>query len=635
MIARVVSCVLLVLMLFAVPGPALPNRPTNIVLVIGDDHGWPDSGFMGHGVIETPNLDRLAAEGTLFTNAQLPASVCRPTLQTLLTGLHPEQWTATRSAVVARSGPIPFREEVVHFRTLPGELARRGYRSWEGGKMWEGTFAQAGFSQGMANTRPLGQSGVDGAFFGRDGWEAERCGESRVSDAPCPALDPLRAFLDEADDDPFFLWFAPMLPHLPFDPPPEFTARYRDRGLTPDEILYFAQVTRLDAVIGELLLELEQRGLQEDTLVIYMSDNGWRVGQGAFGALGHGKGSLHELATRTPVVFHWPGRVPDGVVREDLVAAEDLFPTILDYAGAEPLPDRPGRSLRPAIERSAATGRDRYVSSFLGVSSEYRGFWVRTPMWRYIAFEDGHEELYAIAEDPFEEHDLASARADLLPGFRADVAAWRHAIVEPPPRLEISGRLVDEAGAPIPGASLGLDAATGDLVVRTGADGTFRFLNLPHGGYRIVARAGVSTLLSPVGVSLPVGPTGAHLPGLVGRPESDPRTRRSGTAIVSGRLLTRDRVPLVDTRVFVRDIGDASSAVLEVGVRTDPTGRWFAENLPAGRYRIEAEVPAGFRAANAEIEVTAGTHRIQNLTTAKIRLAGEAGTEADATSHRR
>lgn len=621
MFLRLASCWFVLLSFCALAGPAWSERPKNIVLVIGDDHGWPDSGFMGHDAIETPTLDRLAEAGTVFTNAQLPAPICRPTLQTLLTGLHPSQWLATQAAVVARSGPIPFREEVVHFRTLPGELERRGYRSWEGGKMWEGTFAQAGFTHGMANTRPLGPFAVEGDYFGRDGWDAARCGETRLSDAPCPALDPMREFLDEVDGEPFFLWFAPMLPHVPFDPPPEFIARYLDRGLTLPEIVYYAQLTRLDAVIGELLRELDERGLREDTLIIYLSDNGWELGQGFFGDFGHGKGSLHELGTRTPIVFHWPGHVPEGAVRGDLVSAEDLFSTILDYAGAEPLPDRPGSSLRAAIEHGVPADRARYVSYFRGVSSEYRGYWVRTPRWRYMAFEDGHEELYEIAVDPFEEHDLASVRSDLLPGFRADVAAWQIAIVTPPPRLEISGRLIDEQGDPIVGSSLSLDGPAGGLSVRTGANGEFRFQNLPHGEYQIVADAGLSSLISTASVSLPVGPTGSHLPALIGRPEPDPRARRAGSSMLSGRLMTRGRVPLADARVFVKSIGKRSSAGIEVIVPTDSTGRYLAENLPIGRYRIEAEVPEGFRAANSQVKLAAGKHRIRNLHTAALRLS--------------
>jgi uncharacterized sulfatase len=587
------------LVLLLLIASAAAAQPPNVVLVIGDDHGWPDSGFMGHEVVATPALDELAASGTLFTNAQLPAPVCRPTLQNLLSGLHPQQWSAKRRALTA-AGTLPivffpelYRREVEHYRTLPRELARRGYRTWEGGKMWENTFEEAGFTHGMANTLlPSPQS--DGQQLGREGWDPARCGASRTLDEPCPALAPLREFFDEIGEAPFFLWFAPMLPHLPFDPPAEFTDPYQGRGLSDGEILYYAQVTRMDAVIGELFRELEERGHQDDTLVIYVSDNGWQIGQGFFSDLGHGKGSLHELATRTPLIFHWPGRVPAGVVREELVAVEDLFPTILDYAGAEPLPDRRGASLKSSVEDGGPVGLDRYVSFFNGREAIYRGHYVRTPRWRYMSFADGHEELYEIRVDPFEELDLASSRSDLLAGFRDDVLAWESEISQPPPRLEIAGRLVDEDGSPIAGASLRLHSASAPLEVMTNSDGAFRFQNLVHGDYTLGPGQRV-TSLGAVAVSLPVGPTGSYLPRVVGNPGE--ALGRPAASTISGRLATRADEPLADALVFVMNLRPRPS--VEVAVRTDAKGRYRAENLPAGVYSVRAELPAGLRTRRA------------------------------------
>jgi uncharacterized sulfatase len=602
---RFVRCSLsLVFLVLSASGSAA--QPPNIVLVIGDDHGWPDSGFMGHEVVATPALDELAAGGTVFTNAQLPASVCRPSLQTLLSGLHPEQWRAKRQALAA-AGTIPivffpelYRQEVVHYRTLPRELARRGYRSWEGGKMWEGTYLQAGFTHGMANTL-LAPPEIDGSELGREGWDPTRCGASRDVELPCPALAPVREFLQESGEAPFFLWFAPMLPHTPFDPPAQFTDPYQDRGLSADEIVYYAQVTRMDAVIGELLRELEDHGNRDDTLVIYISDNGWQIGQGFFSDLGHGKGSLHELATRTPLVFHWPGRVPAGVVREELVAADDLFPTILDFAGAEPLPDRRGVSLKPAVEDGAPAGLDHYVSFFRGIEEIYQGHYLRTPRWRYMSFADGHEELYEILVDPFEVLDLASARPDLLPGFRDAVLAWESEIREPPPRLEIAGRLESEAGTPIAGATLTLHSASAPLEVMTNADGAFRFQNLPHGDYSLGPGRRVTSLI-PVAVSIPVGPTGSYLPQVIGIPGES--LGRPTASTISGRLVTRANEPFADALVVVREFAQRHD--VEVSVRTDAHGRYRAENLPAGLYSIRAELPAGLRTRRAVCAV--GNH---------------------------
>lgn len=590
------------------------NRPPNIVLIIGDDHGWAYSGFMGDPVVQTPHLDTLAEQGTLFTQAQLPASICRPALQTLLSGLHPRQWEAKRLALAAVR-PIPYRQEVVHYRTLPRELARRGYRSWEGGKMWEGTYAQAGFSDGMANTTPLGLFGVEGDRFGRDGWVADRCGDTRSSDAPCPALEPLRAFLDETGDSPFFLWFAPMVPHLPFDPPAEFTELYTGRDLSPEEIVYYAQVTRLDALVGELVRELETRGVRDDTLILYVSDNGWEIGQGGFFALGHGKGSLHELGTRTPIIFHWPGHVPDGAVHDELVAAEDVFPTLLDYAGAEQLPDRDGASLRPLIEGRGRVERARYVSSFRGVAPEYRGHFVRTSRWRYMDFEDGHEELFDIVDDPFELVDLVALRPEVVVPMRAAVAEWETRIDLPAPRLEVVGRLISHDGQPIGDASLVLTSPgsplAGPLEVITGPDGGFRFQNLPHGAHVLTPGRRLSALIDPLPITVPVGSTGRFVGEIVGIEHADPAPRRPRAGTLAGRVLTKHGAPLADATVSVR--GRHRREAVSVVLRTDAGGRYLAEHLPPGRYAVEVAAPVGFQAKHVVVSVHGGRRHVRDL----------------------
>ncbi len=502
----------------SVASPALNARaadPPNIVLVIGDDLAWPDAGFMGHAQIQTPALDSLAAGGTVFTNAQLPASNCRPSLQSLLSGLHPEQWRAKRRALVEAGGPIPAREEVVHYRTLPRELARRGYRSWQGGKMWEGSFEQAGFDAGTAAPGPFGPFETR-TRFGREDWDADRCGATRTRPDPCPALAGLGRFLDGVGDAPFFLWFAPMLPHAPFDPPPAFVAPYESLGLDRDHVLYYAQISRLDALVGELLRELETRGLRRDTLVVFLSDNGWQVGQGKLGQLGHGKSSLHELGTRTPIVFNWPDRVPAGVRHDALVSSEALFPTFLDYAAAPQLPDRRGTSLKPGIERGEAVGIERYVSFFKGILPATTGHFVRTPEWRYTSAQNGSEQLYRIREDPFEKTDVAGENPALLAEFRQDVRVWQEAIQQPPSLLELAGILRDERGRPIGDVGLKLLAAGASFDARTDGNGAFVFRKLPHGAYRLRPGVGLLRLKEEVVGVLPVGPTGSYLPSVIG-----------------------------------------------------------------------------------------------------------------------
>ena len=555
---------------------ATPERP-NIVLLIGDDHGWPYSGFMGDPIAKTPNLDALAAGGTLFTDAQSTSSVCVPSLRALLAAIHTDQWDAHTAAIDAMLGPQPFRSEVAHLWTVPRALAWQGYVSWEGGKLWEGTYAQAGFSQGMATVPGTWFTSV-GDHFGRDGWEDGS------------ALDPLRGFLDTVGDRPFFTWIAPLIPHYPYDAPAEFQSQYDHLGLTVNEAGYYANISWLDALAGAIVAELDARGLRDNTLIVYLSDNGLGIDQPIAG-VGQGKGTLAELGFRTPLILNWPGHVQAGVVRDDLVSELDVPATILDFAGAEPIVSGGGRSLKPAVETGTAAGRDQIVGHYVGNLPENTGYFVRTQTWRYIAVADGTEEIYAIASDPFEEVDVADLHPDLLPGFQADIADWQAAITRAPDELEAAGRLTDAAGAPLGGQPLQLvgRSAAGvklRLDVITGPNGDFRFVALPQGSYVLRSPSQLPLSLGPysgeIPVALPFGGLDQYLPVQAAPPAA---STAAGTATIRGVLRDAGGHPLGARAVVVRR---AAQPTVDVVVRTAADGRYRAENLPPGIYRLTA-----------------------------------------------
>jgi arylsulfatase A len=412
------------------PAPVAPN----IVLLVGDDHGYRDFGFMGSQLVQTPNLDALAREGTVFPNAYVTASICGPSLRSLVTGLHPYQWNLRKQRLardgVARGGLA----EIQDYVTLPRLLADAGYASYQAGKFFGGSYDLAGFSEGMNGPEDELRFGGAGKQLGR-----------------AVSMAPVNDFLDRQSDGPFFLWFAPMLPHHPFDAGPEHSAPYRDRGLSGPAAKYYANVTRFDALVGELVAALEARGLREQTLIVYLADNGWDQGpqEVPAGALTggwdrdgeKGKYSMHELGFRTPVVLNWPGQVPSGALNEGLVSAVDLFPTFLDYAGAAPRPERPGTSLRPAVEGRAAWEREAVVGSMIHVrDSELRtlppegrrylepepAYFVRDRDWHYIYYEAwGAEQLFDVRRDPDEKHDLAPQNPDLSARYRTRIEQWK------------------------------------------------------------------------------------------------------------------------------------------------------------------------------------------------------------------
>jgi uncharacterized sulfatase len=419
-----------------------PSDRPNLVLIISDDQGYEDQGFMGSDVISTPHLDRLARGGVVFTTGYSTASLCRPALNSLLTGLDPQQWERRVSRFARKKDPNrerpPFTE-IQDFETLPRLLAQRGYTSFQAGKHWEGTYATAGFTDGMTRVK-RGPSDLPGG-----------AGLALVRET----LDPVLDFVDANLNRPFFLWFAPMLPHPPHDAPDTFLDRYKDAGLDPRLAAYYANISRLDAGVGELLAHLDRRGLRERTVVVYLADNGWQ-GAGYFdernvtwgGAAG--KGSLYELGFRTPIVVSGPGLVPEAARRHALVSLLDVFPTLLDYAGIVPPGDRPGSSLRPIVEGKTEEGHPFLTGAMDRVRADTRdgrwlgpepgekrkpgplggqvmvegGRFLRDERWHYLWYRSRPDELYDLATDPVETRNVADTHPEVVERNREHIRRW-------------------------------------------------------------------------------------------------------------------------------------------------------------------------------------------------------------------
>jgi arylsulfatase A-like enzyme len=443
------------------PGQASAAKP-NVLLLIGDDHGHPYFGFMGNEIVRTPHLDRLAGEGAVFTRAYSTSNVCRPALWTLLTGLQPFQihaLTARRSGTrfaPGRTGVQQWRDDDLAYveairrnpHTLPRALARAGYASFQSGKYWEGDSQGAGFSAGM--------SGSDR----RNGWQqagGAGLGIGRKS------LRPVLDFIDRNTDRPFFVWYAPMLPHFPYDAPGRLRKAYERQGVSEDAAAYYANCSWFDEGVGKLLAHLERRGLRERTLVVYLSDNGFQLEPDAdYGHLHggpQGKLSTHERSFRTPIVLNWPGHIEAGQVHEALASSADLYPTLLDYAGAaEPL-GVSGTSLRPVLEGRATGTRDHLIGSttFLRAAEpELRAaadasepgdpyelmkreavFFLVTPEWHYVLNETrGEAALYAANDPSREPQNVIATHAELVRGHPERIEAWKADMLRPLPRFE-------------------------------------------------------------------------------------------------------------------------------------------------------------------------------------------------------
>ena len=396
-------------------------KPPNVVLIISDDQSWTDYGFMEHEAIETPNIDRLARQSRLFKRGYVPTSLCCPSLATLITGLYPHQ-----NGITGNEPPIPsggkntdqYRSQVqecVGFidtvPTLPRLLAKRGYLSHQSGKWWQGHYSRGGFTHGMTHGDPKrrGRHGDEGLKIGREG------------------LQPIFDFIDDAGDKPFFVWYAPFLPHNQHNPPKRLLDKYTKKTESIFIARYWAMCEWFDETCGQLLNHLDEKKLARDTLVIYVTDNGWiqRADNGRYAP--RSKRSPYDGGIRTPIMIRWPGKVQPGE-RPELANSIDLAPTILKACGLEPTDTMQGIDLLDdtALAKRKSTHGACYLHNAVDIhkpSANLTHRWLINGNWKVIlpykanlttrdkAKGTGETELYNLAKDPFERRNLAKSKA--------------------------------------------------------------------------------------------------------------------------------------------------------------------------------------------------------------------------------
>jgi len=377
----------------------------NVVLIISDDQAWTDYGFMGHEVIKTPRLDQLARESAVFTRGYVPSSLCRPSLMTMITGLYPFQHHVTGNDPARGKGAWDralLLSRVRDLPTVPRLLGERGYVSFQSGKWWEGNYRLGGFTGGMTHGDPTrgGRHGDEGLKIGREG------------------LQPIFDFLAEADADekPFFLWYAPFLPHRPHNPPERLLEKYTAPGRSVHTAKYYAMCQWFDETCGELLDYLDEHDLSENTLVVYACDNGWIQLPDQSGYAPRSKRSPNEGGIRTPILFRWPGHIEPRRDETTLVHTIDLAPTMLAACGMEAPEAMPGENLLPVcsgqpLQRSAIFG-DVYTHDIAELENplaSLRHRWCIEGDWKLIVdYRTGAQELYHLADDPTEQTNLAA-----------------------------------------------------------------------------------------------------------------------------------------------------------------------------------------------------------------------------------
>jgi uncharacterized sulfatase len=388
------------------------NSPPNVIFIIGDDQGWTDYGFMGHPTIKTPHLDRLAREGLTLRRGYVPSSLCSPSLASILTGLYPHQHRITSNDAtpggINRNDPVIQRltaDWLANFErvpTLPRLLATKGYLSFQTGKWWGGGYQSGGFTDGMSHGDP-----ARGARHGDLGLAIGR--ETMV-----PAFE----FIERATSSgkPFFFWYAPMLPHQPHNPPARFLEPYRSQAPTLEVAKYWAMCTWFDDTCGQLLAFLERKEIADNTIVVYLADNGWIQDPEADRYAPKSKQSPYDGGLRTPIIIRWPARVAPAQ-SDRLATSLDLAPTLLRAAGIDPTPDMPGVNL---LDPASVKGRDAIFGEIFthdavdihrpAQSLRYR--WGIEGNWKLIVpaaqnAPGNSAELYNLTADPSETRNVA------------------------------------------------------------------------------------------------------------------------------------------------------------------------------------------------------------------------------------
>ncbi|MBI1320612.1 MAG: sulfatase-like hydrolase/transferase [Candidatus Hydrogenedens sp.] len=392
-----------VLCLLSLSGAAEEARRPNVLVVITDDQGWGDLSSHGNADIRTPVMDGLAAAGARFEHFYV-SPVCSPTRASLLTGRY--HWRTGVSGVTR--GMETMRAEEVTMAEVfgPAGYATGAFGKWHSGAHYpnhpngQGFAEFTGFCRGHWNNYFSTTLEHDGVDFQSEGY---------INDY---LTDKALAFMQGHAGAPFLCYLAYNTPHSPLQVPDPYFDAAKARGLDDEHAAVYAMCENLDHNLGRLLGWLDEAKLAEDTIVVFLGDNGPNTDRFNGGMRGR-KGSVHEGGMRNLLFLRYPRRIPAGTVVPQLAAHIDILPTLADLAGVKlPDPERlDGISLVPYIEGKADGADDRTIYELWGGKRT-----LRTAQYRWVR-ESRDPQLYDMHADPGETQDLAEAQPELVEKF--------------------------------------------------------------------------------------------------------------------------------------------------------------------------------------------------------------------------
>lgn len=434
---------------------------TNVVFILIDDLGWRDLACYGSDYYQTPNVDRLAAEGMRFTDAYSSCNVCSPTRASIMTGKYPARLLLTQWLPGGRWSPTQHKlREGRYISNVPLEevtiaeaLRESGYCTGFIGKWHLGSAdyyypEHQGFDVNIAG-RDYG--GPGSYFYPYEGtWKIPTTGKvlhkekllaGKEGDYLTDRLtEETQKFIRTNAKQPFFLMLSHYAVHAPLQGKPEKVARYQKAARKgqqgkPD---YAAMIESVDESVGRVMQTLQELDLDQHTLVIFTSDNGGFASATDNSPLRANKGSNYEGGIRVPLIVRWPGSIKPGSISHEPVVSTDLYPTILAATGQELRPHQhlDGENLLPLLTGDGSLDRDALFWHYPHYNEHPHNFpsgAIRAGDWKLIeSFETGKLSLFNLAQDIGETNDLVGQEPQKTAQLHEQLKAWRDRVKAEP-----------------------------------------------------------------------------------------------------------------------------------------------------------------------------------------------------------
>ncbi|MFY0686563.1 MAG: arylsulfatase [Cyclobacteriaceae bacterium] len=428
-----------------------PVQP-NVIYILADDLGYGDLSCYGQARFQTPNIDRLAAEGMLFTQHYSGATVCAPSRSALMTGMHTGHTPVRGNYEIDPEGQYPLPDTM---STLPKLLKSQGYTTGIFGKWGLGFPGSSGdpMNQGFDRFYGYNCQRLAHHYYPRYLWDNDQidsipqnAGQNKDVYAPDRIHERAMTFIEENQEGPFFLYYAAVAPHAELTAPESYMEKFRgkyepeldykghDEGegyregryesQPESHAAFVAMITHLDDRVGQIVSKIDELGLSENTLIVFTSDNGPHQEGGAdpdfFNSNGELKGykrDLYEGGVRVPMIAKWPGQIKKGVTTDHVSAFWDVMPTVAELIGAESNQTTDGISFAPTL--MSTTGQQQHDYLYWEFHERGGRRAVRKDNWKLVQYgvnkrQKGEYELYDLNVDLGEETNVATHHPQLV-----------------------------------------------------------------------------------------------------------------------------------------------------------------------------------------------------------------------------